>query len=88
MTDEPPAMALEQIHWLDSGGNFANAWVPLAEIEHLARDWNGHSVTVGYVAYESEDRVVLVQTLDAQNPNGANAFLIYKENIIERNVIG
>ena len=77
-------MNLEEVHWVDSGWNFAHHWETLDEIEQMAKTWNGHSMTVGYVIYESDDRIVLVQTLDGDRPNGANAMLIYKENIIER----
>lgn len=81
-------MILEEVQWIDSGLNFANEWVDLDEIVHRAKEWNGVAMTVGYVAYEAEDRIVLVQTLDLSSPNAANAFLIYKENIISRKVLG
>jgi len=80
-------MEIEEVHWVDSGFNFANRWESLDDIIHTAKEWNGHSSTVGYVVFEDEDRIVLAQTLDGERPNGANVFLIYKPNIMSREVL-
>lgn len=77
-------MNLEKITWIDSGLNFANSWLDIDSIVHRSKDWNGHSVSVGYVVYETEDRVALAQTLDAENPHAANVQLIYVPCIVER----
>jgi hypothetical protein len=77
-------VTLEEVHWIDSAWNFAHVWMDLDEMEHMAKEWNGQAVAVGYVVYETEDRLLLVQLLDGERPMGSNAFLIYKENIIER----
>jgi hypothetical protein len=74
----------EKITWVDSGHNFAHTWLDADTVIDRVKDWNGHSVTIGINVYESEDRVALAQTLDAENPNYANVWIIYKTCIIER----
>jgi hypothetical protein len=81
-------MNLERIVWVDSGWNYCNVWSTIDEIIHMAKEWSGHQTTVGFVVYEDDDRVVLVQTLDGERPNATNAWLVYKETIIEREVLG
>jgi hypothetical protein len=78
---------IEEVHWADSGYNFATRWENIDEVIHIAKEWNGHTSTVGYVVYEDEDRIVLAQTLDGERPNAVNAFLIYKPNIMSREVL-
>lgn len=75
---------LERITWIDSGLNFAHEWHSVDEIRHRAKDWNGHSITVGYLVYESEDRLAIAQTLDGEQESYSNVFLIYKPCIISR----
>lgn len=84
---ETTPFLLEKITWIDSALNFASSWLDLKAIEDRCNDWNGHSITVGFNVYESNDRVALAQTLDGENPNGANVHLIYKPCIIEREVL-
>lgn len=80
-------MKLEKIVWTDSGQSFASEWLTLDTIEHRVKDWNGHSETVGFVVYESDDRLALAQSLDRENPNAAHVFIIYKPCIVEREVL-
>ncbi len=77
-------LTLERITWIDSGLNFAHEWHSHDEVVHRIRDWNGHSITVGYLVFESEDRLGLAQTLDADREAYSNVFLIYKPCIIAR----
>lgn len=77
-------MTIEEVHWIDSAWNFMHVWSTLDELEHMAQEWNPTVSTVGYVVWETDDRLLLVQSLDGERPNGANGWLIYKENIISR----
>lgn len=81
---ETTPLRLERVVWIDSGLNFAHEWHSQAEIDHRIKDWNGHSVTVGYVVYEGEDRIALAQSLDAEKTNFSNVFLIYEPCIVSR----
>ena len=75
---------MERIEWIDSGMSFAATWLDESTITDRADAWHGLVITVGQVVHETEDRVVLGLSQDAETGHWSGCFLIWKASIQKR----
>ena len=76
--------SMERILWVDSGLSFASTWTPEQMVTDRADEWDGKVTSVGFVVHETDDRIVLGLSRDAETGMWSGCFLIYKPCILER----
>lgn len=74
--------AIVQVRWLDSWAE--HGWRPVTEGASLEPD---HCVTVGFLMHESDELMVIAQSISVDIPNGAGWVSIPKVSITERRTL-
>lgn len=78
---------MERITWLDSGLHLGEEWIKLTVLPELAATTHMRVVTVGQLAFENEEVVVLGLSWDEHHGTVFGAQVIAKASILERELL-